>query len=145
MTLFCTPADDQLERCLAYPNITAHPVPGAVTAEVLLPGGDTGYFSEGVHTLTRTDNSKNCIYNVIVNKMSPVVRRLVFKTEYAVTCDSLNNLAGRSFFQSVLSQRKNQLQQVCSTGIYMLFTKFPFSFILISIITRKVDVAQRIV
>lgn len=67
MTLFCTPADDQLERCLAYPNITAHPVPGAVTAEVLLPGGDTGYFSEGVHTLTRTDNSKNCIYNVIVN------------------------------------------------------------------------------
>jgi len=47
-------------------NITAKLNPGQSVAKVTLPGGDAGYFSEGVHKFKRESNSKQCPFYVVV-------------------------------------------------------------------------------
>ncbi|KAF6024546.1 hypothetical protein EB796_017106 [Bugula neritina] len=105
----------------SYDNITAYLEPCQPTVKVQLHGGDMVELPLGNYQFTRRDNSTNCTYHVAVAR-SPVSKRLVFRSEYDITCASLNTGSDTSFLDSVLAQRRDELQDICIQALQRLYS-----------------------
>jgi len=63
--------------------------------------------------------SSECQSGSAIHTESPIVRRLLFKSKYTVTCDALTTRTTQRLLESVLSHKRNQLQNVCAQGKFI--------------------------